>query len=77
MTSLKKIEQIRLFHSERCPVCNGFGTVGSNNKTCHGCGGDGYVLVRSYSPQIEEEIHELIVRFLQKCLADLDKPTYV
>lgn len=38
-------------HSEKCPVCNGFGKVGNDNqrdcsgKTCHGCYGRGWVVV--------------------------------
>lgn len=29
----------------KCPVCNGFGTVNWGKVTCHGCKGNGYVLV--------------------------------
>lgn len=32
-------------HSEKCPVCNGFGTLSFGRKVCHGCGGKGYILV--------------------------------
>lgn len=31
--------------AQRCPVCNGFGTVKYGAKTCQGCNGSGYVLV--------------------------------
>lgn len=31
--SKKKIK----VHAEKCPACNGFGTVGYAKKECHGC----------------------------------------
>ena len=36
------------FHSERCPVCNGFGTLKYGTKTCQGCHGKGYVIVPNF-----------------------------
>ncbi len=32
-------------HSERCPVCNGFGTLSFGKKVCHVCKGRCYLLV--------------------------------
>ena len=44
-------------HAERCPICNGKGTIpenygwidptntSENEKTCHGCGGKGWIEV--------------------------------
>lgn len=37
--------------AQRCPVCNGFGTLKWGTKTCQGCKGLGYVLV----PAIDQE----------------------
>lgn len=31
--------------AQRCPVCNGFGTLKHFTKVCNGCDGKGYVLV--------------------------------
>jgi DnaJ-class molecular chaperone len=31
--------------AQRCPVCNGFGTLKWGQITCKSCGGKGYVLV--------------------------------
>ena len=31
--------------AQRCPVCNGFGTLTHMKRVCHGCRGKGYVLV--------------------------------
>jgi len=36
------------FHSERCPVCNGFGTLKYGTLTCQGCGGKGYIVVPNF-----------------------------
>lgn len=33
------------YHSERCPVCNGFGTLKYGTKICQACRGKGYILV--------------------------------
>lgn len=33
------------FVAQRCPVCNGFGTVSSQRVTCHACEGKGYILI--------------------------------
>ncbi|OGY23837.1 MAG: hypothetical protein A2172_05385 [Candidatus Woykebacteria bacterium RBG_13_40_15] len=31
--------------AQRCPVCNGFGTLKYGEKVCQACSGKGYVLV--------------------------------
>lgn len=31
--------------AQRCPVCNGFGTLKFGAKTCQACNGLGYILV--------------------------------
>jgi len=41
-------EIVPQFHSERCPVCNGFGTLKYGSKTCQGCEGKGYVIVPNF-----------------------------
>lgn len=43
------------FHSERCPVCNGFGTLKYGTKTCQGCYGKGYVIVPNFNFEGEKE----------------------
>ena len=37
--------------AQRCPVCNGFGTLKYGEKTCQACDGKGYLLV----PTIDEK----------------------
>ena len=32
-------------HAERCPVCNGFGSLKYGELLCHACKGKGYVIV--------------------------------
>ncbi len=32
-------------HSEKCPVCNGFGTLSFGKKICHVCKGRCYLLI--------------------------------
>jgi DnaJ-class molecular chaperone len=36
---------IPLAHAEKCPVCNGFGTLKYGEKLCQACKGKGYVVV--------------------------------
>jgi len=36
--------------AQRCPVCNGFGTLNYGQKVCQACEGKGYVLI-----PVEEE----------------------
>jgi len=43
------------FHSERCPVCNGFGSLKYGTKTCQGCRGKGYVIVPNFNFDGETE----------------------
>ena len=30
---------------QRCPVCNGFGTVSNQKLTCHACNGKGFIKI--------------------------------
>lgn len=39
--------------AQRCPVCNGFGTLKYGAKTCQACNGKGFVLVPAV--RIDEE----------------------
>ena len=41
---------------QKCPTCNGHGTVGYDRKICHGCRGKGYV----YVPVKAKDLKELI-----------------
>lgn len=41
-------------HSERCPVCNGHGSLNYGKKGCHGCRGQGFILVPNELPTNEE-----------------------
>ncbi len=41
-------------HSEKCPVCNGFGTLKYGTKVCQACRGKGYILVPNRG--IEEQM---------------------
>lgn len=53
-------------HAEVCPICNGTGRVPiidndwvttgkSVTKTCHGCGGKGWVIVEDYHYEFPRE----------------------
>lgn len=43
----KQKENSNEYSSNRCPVCNGFGTVSNNKITCHGCGGYGFIIINN------------------------------
>ena len=42
-------------HSEKCPVCNGFGSLKYGELLCHACKGRGYIIVPN---EIEREKYE-------------------
>ena len=31
--------------AQKCPVCNGYGTLKYGSLVCHGCSGKGYILI--------------------------------
>lgn len=31
--------------AQKCPVCNGFGTLSFGKKQCHACKGKGYIII--------------------------------
>ena len=33
------------FVAQKCPVCNGFGTLKYGQLVCHGCQGKGFILI--------------------------------
>ena len=35
------------FTAQKCPVCNGFGTLKYGELKCHGCGGNGIVTINN------------------------------
>ena len=39
---------------QRCPVCNGYGTLNYGRKTCQACEGKGYILVPVEMDQLNE-----------------------
>ncbi len=39
--------------AQKCPVCNGFGTLKNGTLRCHGCDGKGWVVV---DQDIQKEI---------------------
>ncbi len=41
--SVKEVEPEVI--AQKCPVCNGFGTLKYGQKTCQACDGKGYILV--------------------------------
>lgn len=51
-TPEKVIPQV---HAERCPVCNGFGTLKYGEKTCQACKGKGYIVVPNRMDGYENE----------------------
>jgi DnaJ-class molecular chaperone len=42
-----KVKLIPKAIAQRCPVCNGFGTLKYGQLVCHACQGKGYVLVEA------------------------------
>ena len=48
-------EVVPQFHSERCPVCNGFGTLKYGTITCQGCHGKGYVIIPNFKLEGEKD----------------------
>lgn len=48
---IKEAEFVPAAIAQRCPVCNGFGTLKYGAKTCQACDGKGYVLVPTQSIQ--------------------------
>jgi len=43
------------YHAEKCPVCNGFGTLKYGAIVCQGCKGQGYILVPNFKREGEIE----------------------
>jgi len=33
------------YFAQKCPVCNGWGTVSFKQVTCHACDGKGFILI--------------------------------
>lgn len=57
----KKIPQEKIpptYHAEKCPVCNGFGTLKYGSKICQACNGKGYVLVPNFHKEGQTEGEE-------------------
>lgn len=42
-------------HAERCPVCNGFGTLKYGEKICQACKGKGYIVVPNRMDRYEDK----------------------
>lgn len=43
------------FTAQKCPVCNGFGTLKYGALTCHVCNGRGYVVINNETGYPVEE----------------------
>lgn len=52
---VKTLEITPKLHAERCPVCNGFGTLKYGEKLCQACKGNGYVLVPNFIEDLPQE----------------------
>lgn len=46
-TDLQNLEYKPKYSAQKCPVCNGWGTVSYRKVTCHACSGKGYVLIET------------------------------
>lgn len=40
-------ETVPKFTAQKCPVCNGFGTLKYGAKTCQGCFGKGFITINN------------------------------
>ena len=56
----KQTETSPKYSAQRCPVCNGFGTVSNKRVKCHGCSGRGFVTIDNESglPVLERKKDE-------------------
>ena len=45
MIDRKKDFSSEKYFAQKCPVCNGFGTVSNKRKICHGCNGRGFIII--------------------------------
>ena len=53
------IDEQKDYIPQKCPVCNGFGTVSYAKVKCHGCDGRGYVVISNTGEPVEnKEIDE-------------------
>lgn len=41
----RQIEPNPNIFAQKCPVCNGFGTLAFGKKQCHACKGRGYIII--------------------------------
>lgn len=55
LTEIKSIDNKLIPNkiAQKCPVCNGWGTVANGTKTCGGCDGKCYIIVDQRDIQIE------------------------
>jgi DnaJ-class molecular chaperone len=51
--SIKELEPE--VYAQRCPVCNGFGTLKHGTLKCQGCEGKGYILVPTKTERRTDE----------------------
>lgn len=42
--------------AQKCPVCNGFGTLASGRKVCQACDGKCYIIVDQTEGKTEHEL---------------------
>lgn len=61
-----KDREIRASHrvdsvvAQKCPVCNGFGTLKYGSILCHACEGRGYILIPDQKDYAAEELEERV-----------------
>ncbi len=47
--------KVSSFVAQKCPVCNGFGTLKWGQLTCHACLGKGYITIPAKSDRKKDE----------------------
>lgn len=43
------IKFVPKYVAQKCPVCNGYGTLKHGTIKCHGCDGKGYVIIPNFN----------------------------
>jgi DnaJ-class molecular chaperone len=53
----RQTENVSKFSAQKCPVCNGFGTLKYGQIKCQGCNGKGFVVINNETglPVVEKD----------------------